>query len=82
MTVSHHPLLDEFPQLREQLHERKLADRHVARLAEDYENLDKRIVRVENGIEALPDAALEDLKKQRLQLKDQLYALLTTPAGA
>ena len=80
MTVSHHPLLDEFPQLREQLHERKIADRHVARLAEEYEAIDKRIVRVENGVEALPDAALEDLKKQRLLLKDQLYAALTAAA--
>ncbi|HET7772684.1 MAG TPA: YdcH family protein [Burkholderiaceae bacterium] len=82
MTVPHHPLLAEFPELREQLHARKQTDRHLARLADEYEALDKRIVRIENGNEALPDASLEDLKKQRLLLKDQLYALLTAAAGA
>ena len=81
MTVSHHPLLAEFPQLREQLHARKQTDQHLARLAEEYEQLDKRIVRVENGAESLPDASLEDLKKQRLRLKDELYALLTAAAS-
>jgi uncharacterized protein len=75
--VPHHPLIDEFAHLRDKLHALKTSDPHFARLAHEYELLDKRIVRAEDGIEAVPDEQLETLKKQRLALKDQLYARLT-----
>lgn len=80
MNVEHHPLVKEFPEHRETLHHLKLNDPHFARLATDYEEVDKQIVRIEDSVEAASDQRLEDLKKQRLHLKDQLYARLTAPA--
>ena len=77
MNVEHHPLVHEFPEHREALHSLKLSDAHFARLTEEYETVDKEIVRIEDDIQAASDVTLETLKKQRLQLKDQIYARLT-----
>ena len=76
MHIEHHPLAKEFPELREAIHQLKLNDAHFARLAGEYEDVDKAVVRAENGDEHLGDAALEQLKKQRLQLKETLYRQL------
>ena len=77
MNVEHHPLVHEFPEHRDALHQLKLSDAHFARLTEEYETVDKEIVRIEDDIQAASDVTLETLKKQRLQLKDQIYARLT-----
>lgn len=76
MTIEHHALINEFPQFRERIHDLKIGDSHFARLFEEYHDIDKQIVRVEQGIEARSDAALEELKKRRVLLKDQLYRML------
>lgn len=78
MNIEHHPLIREFPEHRETLHQLKLSDSHFAKLAAEYEEVDKQIVRIEDSVEAASDNRLEQLKKQRLQLKDQLYARLTS----
>ncbi|WP_018150545.1 YdcH family protein [Leeia oryzae] len=77
MHVEHHPLVSEFPELRDQIHVLKTGNAHFAKLFDEYENVDKAVCRAEDGLEALSDVALEDMKKQRLQLKDKLYGLLT-----
>jgi hypothetical protein len=76
MHIEHHPLITEFPDHREAIHALKQANSHFARLAGEYEQVDKTITRAENGEEHLGDLALDDLKKQRLWLKDQLYGML------
>lgn len=80
MQVEHHPLVKEFPDHRERIHTLKIQDHHFSRLCSDYENLDKEIVRIEDGVEAKSDAALESLKKRRLLLKDELYGILRKAA--
>lgn len=76
MSTEHHPLIKDFPELRERIHALK-SDAHFSRLEKQYEDLDKAIVRLENGIEHASDLDLENLKRQRVQLKDELYKLLT-----
>ena len=76
MHIEHHPLNAEFPEFRDVIHQRKRDDAHFARLFDEYEQIDKAVVRVENGAEHLGDLTLEQMKKQRLHLKEQLYALL------
>lgn len=75
--VEHHPLILEFPELREKIHSLKMSDKHFSKLFEEYEAADKAVVRIENGIEPNTDDYLEAQKKIRLHLKDQLYAMLT-----
>jgi uncharacterized protein YdcH (DUF465 family) len=76
MSVEHHSLLHEFPQLRERIHALKTSNPKFADLYRQYDETDKEIYRVEEGIETPSDKYTEDLKKRRVLLKDQLYALL------
>lgn len=76
MTIEHHSLSQEFPEHKELIHELKLNDNHFKRLFNEYDQLDHDIVRHEQEIEVICDERLEDLKKQRLKLKDELYSML------
>jgi uncharacterized protein YdcH (DUF465 family) len=74
--IEHHPLTKEFPEFRDQIHTLKEGDAHFARMMDEYEDVDKEIVRIETEQEARTDEYLEDRKKIRLSLKDKLYAAL------
>lgn len=74
--IEHHPLTKEFPEFRDQIHALKEGDAHFARMMDEYEDVDKEIVRIETEQEARTDEYLEDRKKVRLSLKDKLYAAL------
>lgn len=78
MQPAHHPLIDEFPEYREEIHNLKSENTHFRNLAHEYEKIDKAIVRAEQGIETVSDDYLEAIKKQRLHLKDQIYSMLKT----
>jgi hypothetical protein len=41
-----------------------------------YEELDKEIFRIEDGSEPTDDLIVEQLKKRRLALKDELFQLI------
>lgn len=71
-----HDLIHELPEFREQIHQLKLSDRHFGRLFDEYHDLDHAVHRIETGAQLATDEQLEDLKKQRLHLKDNLYAML------
>lgn len=76
---NHHPLIDEFPEHREVIHKLKVDNTHFRSLSHEYEEIDKAIVRAEQGIETVSDDYLEEIKKQRLHLKDQIYTMLKIP---
>ncbi|MBD9415663.1 DUF465 domain-containing protein [Pseudomonas sp. PDM16] len=81
MHVEHHPLAKDFPELRSELQRLRQENQHFARQAEEYEVLDKRICRVEDGAELLDDASLGRLKLARVALKDDLARQLRIAAG-
>jgi hypothetical protein len=76
MTIEHHPLVEEFPEYRDTIHELKLNNAHFRKLAHEYEGVDKSIVRAEQGVEIVNDDYLESIKKERLHLKDQIFDML------
>ena len=76
MSIEHHSLLLEMPQLRERIIELKTRDLKFANLYRQYDETDKEIYRIEEQIETPSDKYTEDLKKRRVLLKDQLYAML------
>lgn len=76
MSVEKHDLVHELPEYREKIHDLKMNNAHFARLFEQYHEVDHAVHRIESGAEAAADDYLEGLKKERLALKDQLYALL------
>lgn len=76
--LENHSLINEFPQLKNEIHELKMGDAHFSRLFEQYHHIDKEIHRIESGAENTSDNYLEGLKKKRLATKDILYGLLRT----
>ncbi|WP_294637923.1 DUF465 domain-containing protein [uncultured Aquabacterium sp.] len=74
--MDHHPLIKDFPELKDRIHTLKTSNAHFARLEKEYEELDKAIGRLESGIEHSSANELEQKKLQRVALKDELYALL------
>ena len=76
MQYEHHDLVHEFPEYREKIHNLKMTNNHFKRLFDNYHKLDREIYRVENDIEPASDTALENLKKRRLALKDELFHML------
>jgi uncharacterized protein YdcH (DUF465 family) len=80
MPLENHSLVHEFPEMRERIHRMKLSDTHFARLFTEYDALEHNVHRIEAGAEAASDDRLEELKKRRLALKDELYSLLKKAA--
>ena len=76
MHIDHHPLTQDFPEFHAQIHFLKENDHHFAKLAAEYEVLDKQICRIEDSVDTLNEDALHALKQQRVNLKDELYRLL------
>jgi uncharacterized protein YdcH (DUF465 family) len=76
MSIEHHSLALEFPEHREAIHVLKQENAHFHRLMGEYEEADKEIVRMEEGIETPEDTVLTEAKKRRLELKDSLFAML------
>lgn len=75
--VDNHPLSRDFPDLKDEIHRLKSTNAHFVRLNDDYEAIDKAIVRAEQGVEHPGHDELETMKVRRVRLKDQLYAMLT-----
>ena len=76
MPVTHHPLVEEFSEYKDTIHQLKMENSHFRRLAHEYEGIDKSIFRAEQGIEVVNDDYLESIKKERLHLKDLIYSML------
>jgi uncharacterized protein YdcH (DUF465 family) len=72
----HNNLSEEFPEFKDKIHKLKVSNHHFSKLYEKYQAIDNEIYRIEEEIETPSDAYTEDLKKQRLKLKDELCALL------
>ncbi|MGD2055011.1 MAG: DUF465 domain-containing protein [Gammaproteobacteria bacterium] len=71
-----HDLIHELPEHKECIHELKMSDENFRKMFDEYHELDHQIIRMEEGIETPSDDVLEELKKQRLFLKDQLFAMI------
>ncbi|MCB1508594.1 MAG: DUF465 domain-containing protein [Hyphomicrobiaceae bacterium] len=71
-----HELAEEFPDKQDKLHALKTTNSHFARLADSYHEINRRIHRAESEVEPMDDLALEDIKKERLKLKDEIAGML------
>jgi len=71
-----HDLLHEFPDLEQKIARLRESDEEFARLMTEYDTLDARVRRLEELGTPVADETIEDLKKERLLLKDRLYEIL------
>lgn len=74
--LQHHSLALEFPDYKDTIHRLKTTDTHFRRLLETYESLSKTIENIETTVTPADTHHEEDLKRQRVHLKDQLYQQL------
>jgi len=71
-----HDLIHELPEYRETIHKLKTSNNHFSRLFDEYHEIDHEVHRIETGIETTSDEYLENKKKQRLHLKDELFQMI------
>lgn len=71
-----HDLIHELPEHKDRIHELKVSNEHFKKLFDEYHELDHEVLRMEEGIETPSDEVLEEIKKKRLNLKDQLYRII------
>jgi uncharacterized protein YdcH (DUF465 family) len=65
-----------FPEYRDLITSLKGHDVHFTRLFDKHNDLDQRIKNMEAHIQPGTQAEIESLKKEKLLIKDQLYAIL------
>ena len=71
-----HELNAEFPEKAAKIHQLKTSNAHFAKLADEYHEVNREVHRIETDVEPASDDVLEELKKKRLWLKDQIAGLL------
>lgn len=71
-----HDVLHEFPELEGKIDEMRASNEAFATLMDDYDTLDAKVRKLEELGTPVADETIEDLKKERLLLKDRLYDLL------
>lgn len=71
-----HDLVHELPEHKDTIHRLKMTNNHFARLFDEYHEVDHEIHRIEGGVETPSDEYLEERKKVRLHLKDELFRMI------
>ena len=76
MSHTPHELAEEFPEFVEKMSALKVNDAHVAKLFDDYHELNRKVHRAETNVEPREELSEVDLRKRRAALKDEIYAYL------
>ncbi len=76
MLTEKHDLVHELPGYRDTIHDLKMNNAHFSRMFDDYHEVDHEIHRIETGVENTSDDYLEERKKVRLNLKDELFRMI------
>ncbi|EGV28825.1 protein of unknown function DUF465 [Thiorhodococcus drewsii AZ1] len=71
-----HDLLHEFPDLESKIANLRTQNPDFASLMDQYDSLDARVRSIEEVGSPVADETIEELKKERLRLKDALYVIL------
>lgn len=72
MNHTPHELANEFPDHSERIHELRSSDAHFKKLSDEYHVINREIHRGETNVEPMDDMHLEELKKKRLVLLDEI----------
>lgn len=76
MQVEHHDLYTEFPDQRDAIDTMKAGSGYFAGLFARYNRLTGKVENLEEHDMPVADFTLEDMKKARVKLKDEIYQLL------
>jgi uncharacterized protein YdcH (DUF465 family) len=81
MSHTPHELHEEFPGHAARMTELKATDPAFAALADRYHDLNRAIHRAETDLEPTSDDHLTDMRRERLHLKDRIWARLRESAA-
>lgn len=76
MAHTPHELAEEFPENVAQMASLRQSDAHFAKLADSYHDLNRALHRAETDVEPTSDDHMVQMRKERLALKDEIYAYL------
>jgi uncharacterized protein len=78
MAHTPHELADEFPEYVSKMRFLRETDGHFHRLWTEYHDINRAVHRAETNIEPTDDARMEDMRKRRMRLKDEIYGMLVS----
>ena len=76
MQVDHHDLHHDFPEFHDAIQALNAGNAHFAKLCASYNRLTGKVEDLEAHDMPVADFTMEDMKKQRVKLKDELYHML------
>jgi len=76
MLGENHSIHHEFPDYHDLIDSLMKEDFHFKKLADEYNQLDKDIRVIEMNGAPIEDLTFEQMKKRRIQLKDEVFAIL------
>ncbi|SDO00289.1 hypothetical protein SAMN05216303_101249 [Rhodoferax sp. OV413] len=79
MELLNHDLAHEFPQLIGKIRSLKLSSSRFLHLFNGYDEVNNAITKIEQDGSVISDEALEEMKKKRLKIKDDIYQMLIAP---
>lgn len=65
-----------FHEYRDEISALKAKNAHFEKIFEEHNELDQKISNAENGLNPLTDIEIDKLKKHKLHLKDEVYAMI------
>ena len=71
-----------FPEHRELISQLRQSDTHFRRLFDQHNELDHKIKNLESGNDPGADFEVDKLKKEKLKLKDSIYAVIKKSKAA
>lgn len=77
MSHTPHELAADFPEYAEKMQALKMSNAHFAKLYEAYHEVNRQVHRAETDVEPTGDEEVEAMRRERMKLKDELYAILT-----
>lgn len=76
MSNTPHELADDFPNDAEKIHALKVSNPHFSKLMEDYHEVNRAVHRAETGVEPVDQSAENEMRKERMRLKDEIAGML------
>ncbi len=78
MQFDHHPFMSSHPELQDAIHSLRATNAHFAKLLREYDGICLEIGRAESDVPGymMSDMDLEQIKKERVILKDTMLAMI------
>ncbi len=76
MQVEHHDLPHDFPEYLDVIQVLRASNEQFGSICDEYESLTREVERLEEEDLPIDDFTIENMKKHRVRLKDQMYRMI------